>query len=39
MTKRSFLEQLIQLYPENIFYTDYDCYNLRNRMIKKNNTI
>ena len=27
----------IQLYPENnLFYTDYDGYNLRNRMVKKN---
>ena len=26
----------IQLYPENIFSTDYDCYNLRIRAVREN---
>ena len=26
----------IHLYPENISYTDYKCYNLRNRVVRKN---
>ena len=26
----------IQLLPENILYTEYNCYNLRNRMVMKN---
>ena len=26
----------IHLYPELVSYTDYDCYNVRNRMVKKN---
>ena len=25
----------IQPYPENVFYTDPDCYNFRNKMVKK----
>ena len=25
----------ILLHPENTFYTDYDCYNLRNKAVRK----
>ena len=25
-----------QPHPENVFYTNYDCYNPRNRMVRKN---
>ena len=26
----------IQLYPEKVFYANFDCYNLRNRMVRIN---